>query len=371
MAKLPAIAAGAFLLVAALVAAIALAGEPEPESEQVEVADESLVPDRVLAVVPPGGAALWFVPGEAREFTAAEGLVLPFDLAVDGYLRVTTTCADEHWVAAADVEVVPRATRATPGPGFDLAAAVIVVDPGHGFEDGGARGPNGLDEKVVNLDIADRLRTLLQSPRAVDWGTGDVLVGSDYPAVDAVWLTRDPNGPMGGDAETSLAYRALVADAAGADALISIHNNTVPKGERSSPGTEVFFSVGNPGSDRLASLIHEELVRSFSPLMSAWSGKSDAGLRGRVDDGGEDFYGVLRRATQPAVIVEGLYLSEAPEEALLAQGHVRQAYAEGVYRGLVRFLTTDETGSPIPDPVTFSDSPGSPSFSDCDVPTQP
>ncbi len=366
----PAIIAGAFLLAAALVAAIALAAEPADAPE--DVAEPPPVPDRGLAVVPPGGATLWFVPGEAREFTAAEGLVLPFDGTEDGYLRVTTTCADEHWVAARDVEVVPRSVRAMPGPGFDLAAATIVLDPGHGFEDGGARGPSGLDEKVVNLDIADRLRTLLTSPRAVDWESGDVLVGADYPAVAAVWLTRDPDGPAGGDAETSLAYRALLADAVGADALISIHNNTVPKGERSTPGTEVFFSVGNPGSDRLASLIHEELVRSFSPLMSAWSGKSDAGLRGRVDaDTGEDFYGLLRRSTQPAVIVEGLYLSEAEEEALLAQGHVRQAYAEGVYRGLIRYLTTDEVGSPIPDPVSYEGSPGSPSFADCVVPTQP
>lgn len=365
----PTAVAAAFLLAAGCVAFVAAASDAPETPPQHR---SPTVVDRGLAVVPPGGAGLSPVPGARSEVQAASGLVLPVVGERDGWLEVTTTCADTRWVAADTVEVIPPADPATPGTGFDLAAAVVVVDPGHGAEDWGGTGPTGLREKDVNLDIAERLRVLLSSSRDVDWSTGDVSAGASIPAVAAVWMTRDPTGPLDGDVETSLAYRAEVADAVGADALVSIHNNTVPKGTRSTPGTEVFFSVGTEGSDRLASLIHEELVRSLVPFDAPWSGKSDAGLRGRVDpETGEDFYGLLRRATVPTVIVEGLYISEAPEEALLERPDVRQAYAEGVYRGLVRFLTTDAVGTDIPDPEPWTGSPGRPSFASCEVPTEP
>ena len=45
------------------------------------------------------------------------------------------------------------------------------------------------------------------------------------------------------------------------------------------------------------------------------------------------------------MIVEGVYISEPDEEELLASGEFRQAYAEAVYRGVVRFLTTADTGA--------------------------
>src|SRR5207244_7186271 len=43
-----------------------------------------------------------------------------------------------------------------------LDIQTIVLDPGHGGKDPGARGPGGLTEKEVVLDVARRLRDLLQ-----------------------------------------------------------------------------------------------------------------------------------------------------------------------------------------------------------------
>ena len=113
--------------------------------------------------------------------------------------------------------------------------AVVVVDAGHGGKFWGAVGPTGLTEKEANLDIAISLEALLSAPRDVDWGTGTITVGTTYPAVDRVLQTRRPDGPLDGDLETSLAYRAHLASSAGADAFVdscSVARSLQPEVER-------------------------------------------------------------------------------------------------------------------------------------------
>ena len=100
------------------------------------------------------------------------------------------------WVRESDVDITPKARRAGPPGQADLARATIVVDPGHGSRDWGGVGPTGLTEKEVNLDISVRLRELLLASHDVDWATGEIVAGSTVPAVDAVYLTRDPAGPL-------------------------------------------------------------------------------------------------------------------------------------------------------------------------------
>ena len=96
------------------------------------------------------------------------------------------------------------------------------------------------------------------------------------------------------------------------------------------------------------------------------------GARARIDpETGDDYYGLLRRATMPAVIVEGVYISEPDEEALLATDEFRTSYAEAVYRGVVRFLTTDEAGAGVNDPEYFPDDAGTVSGNGCDIAAQP
>lgn len=328
-----------------------------------------MVPSSGVVQVPAGGVGLFDGPSGAELQTVGTGLVFPYSAAEDGWLEVTTTCGDPAWLQADEVVVTAAADPATPGPGFDVGAAVIVLDPGHGGPWPGAVGPTGLSEKIPNLDIADRVRALLTGGRDVDWATGEISAGDTYPAVADVFMTRDPDAVEGGDYEAKLSYRADLASAAGADALISIHNNTVPKGTRSSPGTQVFYSIGAEGSDRLGSLLHEEVFTAMSAFDAPWSGFAEIGPKAYTDEGGADYFTVLSGVT-PAAIVEGIYLSEPAEEALLKEPEVRQAYAEGVYRGLLRYLTTDDWGTDLllTEPWPGA-SPGSPSDDDCVVPS--
>jgi N-acetylmuramoyl-L-alanine amidase len=329
------------------------------------------VPDTGVVVIPAGGAGMAAVAGGAPDVVAHEGLTFGFFDRDGEHLAVIDTCNEELWVAEADVDVYPHAVRQSPGPGFDLSRAVVVVDPGHGGIDWGGVGERS-SEKAVNLDISERLRRLLLASHDIDWQTGDISTGPAYPGVSRVFLTRDASGPDDGDYRLLLGHRAAVANGAGADALVSIHNNTVPRIDTDIPGTEVYYSVATEGSDRLASLIYDELLRSFRSFDAPWRGGPFLGARARIEEDGTDYYGLLRRAEMPAVIVEGVYISEPAEEALLSDEAFRQAYAEGVYRGIVRFLTTEEAlPEHINDPELFTDDAGAVSSSNCSVPVQP
>ena len=216
------------------------------------------------------------------------------------------------------------------------------------------------------------MRRLLVAAHDVDWTTGRITVGTSVPAFGSVWLTRDPAGPDDGDYELGLAYRSHIANTAGADVFVSIHNNTVPTADPEGPGSEVFYAFSVDGSDRLASLIHQELLLGFEAFEADWKGGLIRGARTRIDpETDTDYYGILRRAAMPAVIVEGVYISEPDEEALLRTTEFRQAYAEAVYRGIVRFLITEEFGEKVNDPELFTSDAGTANTSACVVPGQP
>lgn len=81
--------------------------------------------------------------------------------------------------------------------------AVIVIDPGHGGSDEGAKGQSGLLEKVLTLDIALRLKTLLQK----------------NPEIKVI-LTRSS------DTSLSLRERAFIGNSNKADLFISLHGSS-------------------------------------------------------------------------------------------------------------------------------------------------
>lgn len=296
---------------------------------------------------------------------AAGGVLLPILGELDGGYLVFDTCNNEAMVSADEVElgtvpVVRNEAR------FDHA--VFVIDPGHGVPDYGAVGPAGLSETEVNLDVSARLVELLRSPHDIDWATGEVLPGDSVPAAAEAVLTRSPDGPNGGQFQLGLTYRATVANALDATALVSIHHNTMPEAPLDHPGSEAYVSLANEESPRLGALIVDELRTSLSRFEADWMGTPGSGLTSRVNGDGEDYYTLLAESQVPAVITEGLYISNPTEEALAMRDDVRQTYAEAVYRALVRFVTTDDAPLPPPEPDLWEvDRPG-PSLDSCTVP---
>ena len=351
-----------------------LPGFPQPDPAPPLAGQVLVLGNTGAAVVARGGADLFGEIGGEALMRAHEGLVFPVTArAGEGgnFLEVLTPCNDFNWVRASEVFFSPATREQSIGAGFDFANAVIVLDPGHGGPNFGATGPSGQREKDVNLDIARRARDIFATSHTINWVTGEVLDGSAIPAAAQVWVTRS-EGPGGADIESGLTFRTSLANSLNAHALISIHNNASPDGPYDGPGSEVYHQYLDDESKRLAGLLVEEMRRGFAPFDADWVGALDAGAKFRVRENGDEVYGILKRSEVPAVIAEGVYLSNPSEDALLGTPEFRQAYADAIYRALVRFITTDHAGSGFtePPPYTATPSSGGPR-STCQVPAQP
>jgi len=102
-----------------------------------------------------------------------------------------------------------------PGARADEARETVVVDPGHGGADLGARGPGGALEKDLTLAVAKKLAKLLR-----DRGTNVVLTRSS-------------------DVFVALPERTEIANRAHATLFVSIHANSAP--EKDVAGAETYF----------------------------------------------------------------------------------------------------------------------------------
>lgn len=215
--------------------------------------------------------------------------------------------------------------------GLDVGTVVgpahVVIDPGHGGSETGAVGEGGLEEAEVNLAVAQRVAAALEAEGVT------------------VVLTRST------DVRVTLATRAEIAAAVGALAFVSIHHNADPDGASEGPGTETWYQIDDPESRRLAGLVYEEVAAALEPYDVDWVADDDAGAKYRLNQRGTDYYGILREsAGTPAVLAELAFLSNPPEEALLATEAFRDAEAAAVADAVIRFLVTDDAGSGFVEP---------------------
>lgn len=204
----------------------------------------------------------------------------------------TVPGAARHGVLVLDVRDPP-----SPDPERPLRGITVAVDPGH--PPVGAEGPTGLTEADANLRVARRLVERLR-----DAGARPVLVRDDSAAV-------------------GLYERRTRARAAGAQLLVSIHNNALPDGVR---------PFGREGTSTYYFHPHAlPLARSVQAGMLAAMGLRDLGVR----------WGNLtlpRERWMPSVLAEGAFMMFPRHEAALRTGAFQDAYARGVEAGLREFL---------------------------------
>lgn len=252
-----------------------------------------------------------FPAGDVRALVTSTNVVVPVVAAAPGGFQVRTPCG---------------ATAVTSGA--PLAAAMVVLDAGHGGNESGAVGPNGLREKDVNLNVVRVAKGVLEA-RGV-------------PVVE----TRT------GDYRVTLETRAEIVTRLRPLAFVSVHHNSSPDGRRPGPGSETYFQIASPESKRLAGLLYEEIVRALSQYQGiAWVADTDAGAKYRLNSRGGDYYGILRRTNGvPASLAELAFVSNPPEADLLARADVQQVEGEAVARAIVRYLTTQDPGSGYVEP---------------------
>jgi N-acetylmuramoyl-L-alanine amidase len=253
------------------------------------------------------------VSASTKVVTTATGVVAPvLGLNADGTVAVRTPC-----------ENVANLRRVT-----DAGPIDVLIDPGHGGNESGAVGANGLAERTVNLAVSKH-----------------VIAALDAAGVRAL-LTRT------GDYRVTLTQRANIAHAANPRALVSVHHNGDSDGPRNGPGTEVFYQHASADSRRLAGLIYEEVVAALSQYQGVpWQADRDAGAKPRLNSSGGDYYAMLRQpAPVTSVLAELLFMSNPPEAELVARPDVQLTEGNAVARGVVRYLTTNDPGSGYVEP---------------------
>ncbi|MCL6448911.1 MAG: N-acetylmuramoyl-L-alanine amidase [Armatimonadetes bacterium] len=188
----------------------------------------------------------------------------------------------------------------------------IVLDPGHGGADPGAIGRTlGLQEKVINYDVARRAAGLLTA----------------YGA--RVVLTRS------GDYEVDLYARPEKANSAGADLFVSIHMNANTSTQLSGTTTYYARSSAN-GAERLVK--SRRLAEHLQSALVSTLRLEDKGVRQA------DFV-VIREAAMPAVLIEAAFLSNPAEERLMATEQFRENTARAIVQGIGAYLIDQQNAS--------------------------
>jgi N-acetylmuramoyl-L-alanine amidase len=200
---------------------------------------------------------------------------------------------------------------------------VIVLDPGHGGDNHGARSVVGnVLEKSLVLDWAFRTQKLLSD---LGW---------------QVYMTRT------NDITMSLEERVAFADRVKAGLFISLHFNSVPAGKAAPDhgGIETYCLTPAGMPSTITRNFEDDLRRSFPNndhdpdnllfavrlhrALVATTGRRDRGVRRAR------FMTVLQGQNRPAVLLEGGYLSDPIEARLINTAQYRQHLAEAVARAL-------------------------------------
>ncbi len=195
----------------------------------------------------------------------------------------------------------------------------VVIDPGHGGIDRNGlyttapnkmfRFPDGttLYEGVINRQVAGLLYHLLDT----------------YPNIRPVF-TVNPHDPR----DISLRQRVKVANSYHDSILISIHHNA-----GGGSGAEIFTNPGQTSSDRLATMIFDQL----SPIYSKYS----LPMRPDHSDGDPDkesaFY-VLRKTKGVAVLLEYGFFDSERDRKLITDANFQKKVAYATFQAIKKFV---------------------------------
>lgn len=183
----------------------------------------------------------------------------------------------------------------------EIYEKIVVIDPGHGDEDGGCAGDELL-EKDIALDIAKRLKEKLDAT--------DIKV----------YYTRME------DVNPKEEIRIGIANSVKADMFISIHVNQDEE-NRDIYGTETIYNqnffIPGFGSIELADLLEREVVTSIS---GRGNGLMEAEAKNTL----------IQLASVPAAMIEVGYISNPQEAILLGKEDYRQRIADGIYNAILK-----------------------------------
>ena len=214
---------------------------------------------------------------------------------------------------------------------FEAFKQIIVIDPGHGGQEFGARGPDGTLEKTVTLELAR-------------------LLADDLGREFKVVLTRTD------DYLVDLVNRTSLANHLNADVFISIH--TSASFAHSTAGITLFFyqnfSKSDPGQNQGPSFVDQKHNKPilWKNVQSRYLKKSQSLARAidsrlkNINSSQNRIEGcplaVLQGAAMPAVLIEVGYLTNPAEEKKLRDDRFMMDLAEQIRKGIEDFFSQEQ-----------------------------
>lgn len=191
----------------------------------------------------------------------------------------------------------------------------IIVDAGHGGDDGGAIGIDGTVEKNINLDIALKLEKILKfyGFNVIMTRTQDVMTCDD--GLDSLRKRKIS------DIHNRFELMRKNPDAI----FISVHQNKFE--DSSQHGTQVFYSGNDERSKELAEAIQTSVTLTLQRKNDRVVKKSGSGIY------------LLYHAKIPAVLVECGFISNSDEVKKLKDESYRMKLAILIADGLLKYLS--------------------------------
>ena len=194
----------------------------------------------------------------------------------------------------------------------------IVLDAGHGGEDGGAQG-NGFSEKDLNLDITLRLASFLR-----EQGVNVVLTR------DTDSLLYDTESDYKGKKKAQdLRKRLEIANSCENPVLVSIHMNYFAQTQYS--GLQVWYSKNDSRSKTLANFIQSNVKNTLQPNNNRATKEATSSIF------------LLHNATCPAVLIECGFLSNPDEAHALGDANYRQNLANVIFKSIMDYISQINT----------------------------
>ncbi|MBQ3416669.1 MAG: N-acetylmuramoyl-L-alanine amidase [Ruminococcus sp.] len=194
----------------------------------------------------------------------------------------------------------------------------IIIDAGHGGEDGGAE-VNGVLEKDINLNISLMLRDML------------IANGYDVKTVrdSDISVYSDGADTLSEKKTSDLHNRVNLFNSDGNNIVVSIHQNKFENSKYS--GTQVFYSDNHKNSVVLAESIRTAVVMLLQPDNTR-----------ELKPASKDIF-ILDQANVPAVIVECGFLSNDEERQKLTDEAYQKKMAYSIMLGIMDYCNKQET----------------------------
>lgn len=191
----------------------------------------------------------------------------------------------------------------------------VMLDPGHGGPDPGAVSEySGIKEKDINLDIALKVKELLEKENFKV-----IMTRSE----DILQYTSENSGITQKRREDLLRRKEMM-DSGDADIVVSIHLNKFPQSRYR--GAQVFFPPDSAESRKLAGSLQKSLKSTVDP-----ENNREAILK-------KEPIIILKNSKTTTAVVECGFLSNPEEDRLLATHDYQEKLALGIKNGISNYF---------------------------------